>query len=169
MGFFSRQPVVDYWQDVPSLAMWPIAHHLQGGLWSAAAYMATSTRIPRYHIRTIQHRLAHMIFRSAQPSWGTTIVAKWYLRELDKISLSAKDAEFIRNFRTRLKRAVNDFEAKNGLAADSELDRLIEMAGVHNAYVLYGPAVWGGSQPNWLEPCGRLAIYLNAFGWLHHY
>ena len=95
----------------------------------------------RRAVRTITHRLAHLIVRAERDrQYWTMVAAKYFLDHLDKAIGSSPCADTtLESFRIRLREVVSGQEARNGDLDISEVDRLVVMSGNTSDRILTGP------------------------------
>jgi hypothetical protein len=97
-------------------------------------------RSSRRGVRTITHRLAHLIVRAERHrQYWTMVGAKYYLFHLEKaVGAGTHPDRTLQSFRIRLQEMVAEYEASEGELDISELERLVILSGNTPDRILVG-------------------------------
>ncbi len=156
------------WQDVARLAAVPVMFSAPSiiGMW---AWLATYRDKPKPDVRTILHRMGHMIFKtSVNPRIESIEVAKWYLEHLPRVPLLPDDMRLTRNFALRIRQNIELFEARWGWVDTSGFNILLSVTDWGPDVILYGPAIIDSGRYN-NSPDDILYLRIQYYAWRQNY
>lgn len=123
---------------------------------------------PAADVRTILHRLAHLIVKTSATNTTpekSILVAKWYLANLANVPLDPKEHTLLDSFVTRLEANVQRWESLYGFIDTGAFDLLVEFAGERPDVILYGPPLFTIIEPTLGTPQGNLSKTISWYGW----
>jgi hypothetical protein len=164
MGLFTRQYGNDDLRDVGYLANTKISHAAPRDCWPT---------FPSQIATTMAHRLGHLIYRmETRPCTWTCIASKWYLENLNRVSLPRRAVSLIDPLAEQLRRAVSQYERNTGTMYDGTyVEKLVNYVRNGRVLVLYGPCGYNYSGayirpfPQAGTPTGDLMNFAMAYCW----